>query len=194
MSMSKLWTLLNILLCKNYETFCWEQYNTRITQYAKLYLLSNFSLNIITDTYCQIFPGLQSGLHANPMSQMSQSMSANYMSSNNVGSGIPSMNSIMQQQSQNPLQVQQQQMQLQQQSAQMTPPQQQMQQQQQVQQQTVATTSATPPAPQPVPSKEINTVSLCRIGQETVQDIVSRTQEVFQNLKAIHVGFICVIV
>lgn len=47
------------------------------------------------------------------------------------------------------------------------------------------TTSATPPAPQPVPSKEINTVSLCRIGQETVQDIVSRTQEVFQNLKAI---------
>lgn len=59
------------------------------------------------------------------------------------------------------------------------------------QQQSVATnvtnntTSATPPAPQPVPSKEINTVSLCRIGQETVQDIVSRTQEVFQNLKAI---------
>ncbi|KAK9889873.1 hypothetical protein WA026_008675 [Henosepilachna vigintioctopunctata] len=34
-------------------------------------------------------------------------------------------------------------------------------------------------------SKEFNTASLCRIGQETVQDIVSRTQEVFQTLKAI---------
>ncbi|KAJ8949113.1 hypothetical protein NQ318_012861 [Aromia moschata] len=34
-------------------------------------------------------------------------------------------------------------------------------------------------------SKEFNTASLCRLGQETVQDIVSRTQEVFQTLKAI---------
>ncbi|XP_044272476.1 mediator of RNA polymerase II transcription subunit 30 [Tribolium madens] len=34
-------------------------------------------------------------------------------------------------------------------------------------------------------SKEFNTASLCRIGQETVQDIVSRTQEVFQTLKTI---------
>lgn len=36
-------------------------------------------------------------------------------------------------------------------------------------------------------SKEFNTASLCRIGQETVQDIVSRTQEVFQTLKTIQV-------
>lgn len=36
-------------------------------------------------------------------------------------------------------------------------------------------------------TKEFNTASLCRIGQETVQDIVSRTQEVFQTLKAIQV-------
>ncbi|KAF2901577.1 hypothetical protein ILUMI_04606 [Ignelater luminosus] len=44
----------------------------------------------------------------------------------------------------------------------------------------------TPPAPTHAQqSKEFNTASLCRIGQETVQDIVSRTQEVFQTLKAI---------
>lgn len=36
-------------------------------------------------------------------------------------------------------------------------------------------------------SKEFNTASLCRLGQETVQDIVSRTQEVFQTLKQIQV-------
>ncbi|KAG5894339.1 hypothetical protein JTB14_004383 [Gonioctena quinquepunctata] len=34
-------------------------------------------------------------------------------------------------------------------------------------------------------SKEFNTASLCRLGQETVQDIISRTQEVFQTLKQI---------
>ncbi|XP_066153932.1 mediator of RNA polymerase II transcription subunit 30 [Euwallacea fornicatus] len=47
----------------------------------------------------------------------------------------------------------------------------------------------TPPqnqtAQQQQQSKEFNTASLCRLGQETVQDIVSRTQEVFQTLKAI---------
>ncbi|XP_044765108.1 mediator of RNA polymerase II transcription subunit 30 [Coccinella septempunctata] len=45
---------------------------------------------------------------------------------------------------------------------------------------------ATPPVQvqQQQQSKEFNTASLCRIGQETVQDIVSRTQEVFQTLKA----------
>lgn len=42
----------------------------------------------------------------------------------------------------------------------------------------------TPPAQQQQ-SKELNTASLCRIGQETVQDIISRTQEVFQTLKSI---------
>lgn len=43
----------------------------------------------------------------------------------------------------------------------------------------------TPPAQQQTQQKEFNTASLCRIGQETVQDIVSRTQEVFQTLKTI---------
>ncbi|KAL4716551.1 hypothetical protein ACJJTC_010215 [Scirpophaga incertulas] len=43
-----------------------------------------------------------------------------------------------------------------------------------------------PPAPVPPPqNKEFNTASLCKFGQETVQDIVSRTQDVFQTLKAI---------
>ncbi|XP_063838099.1 mediator of RNA polymerase II transcription subunit 30 [Ostrinia nubilalis] len=43
-----------------------------------------------------------------------------------------------------------------------------------------------PPAPAPPPqNKEFNTASLCKFGQETVQDIVSRTQDVFQTLKAI---------
>lgn len=54
---------------------------------------------------------------------------------------------------------------------------------------TVATpTAPAPPAPaaaQPQQSKDFNTASLCKFGQETVQDIVSRTQDVFQTLKAI---------
>ncbi|CAH4028976.1 unnamed protein product [Pieris brassicae] len=42
-----------------------------------------------------------------------------------------------------------------------------------------------PPAPsQPPQSKDFNMASLCKFGQETVQDIVSRTQEMFQTLKA----------
>ncbi|XP_045492635.1 mediator of RNA polymerase II transcription subunit 30 [Colias croceus] len=48
------------------------------------------------------------------------------------------------------------------------------------------TAPAPPPAPNhPPQSKEFNTASLCKFGQETVQDIVSRTQDVFQTLKAI---------
>ncbi|XP_069776664.1 mediator of RNA polymerase II transcription subunit 30-like isoform X3 [Narcine bancroftii] len=53
---------------------------------------------------------------------------------------------------------------------------------------------ATPPVPGPgMPGaftgpqgqagREVNTASLCRIGQETVQDIVSRTMEIFQLLR-----------
>ncbi|XP_031769109.2 mediator of RNA polymerase II transcription subunit 30 [Galleria mellonella] len=46
--------------------------------------------------------------------------------------------------------------------------------------------SPAPPAAAPPPQhKEFNTASLCKFGQETVQDIVSRTQDVFQTLKAI---------
>lgn len=40
-------------------------------------------------------------------------------------------------------------------------------------------------APQPAKTTEFNTASLCKFGQETVMDIVSRTQEVFQILKTI---------
>lgn len=42
-----------------------------------------------------------------------------------------------------------------------------------------------PPMHQQNQQKEFNIVSLCRFGQETVQDIVTRFQEVFQALRAI---------
>ncbi|XP_053622241.1 mediator of RNA polymerase II transcription subunit 30 [Plodia interpunctella] len=48
-----------------------------------------------------------------------------------------------------------------------------------------APSPAAPPAAPPAQPKEFNTASLCKFGQETVQDIVSRTQDVFQTLKAI---------
>uniref|UniRef100_G3VQQ6 Mediator of RNA polymerase II transcription subunit 30 n=1 Tax=Sarcophilus harrisii TaxID=9305 RepID=G3VQQ6_SARHA len=37
--------------------------------------------------------------------------------------------------------------------------------------------------PQAQAAREVNTASLCRIGQETVQDIVYRTMEIFQLLR-----------
>lgn len=37
------------------------------------------------------------------------------------------------------------------------------------------------------PPREVNTASLCRIGQETVQDIVGKTNEIFQLLKNIQI-------
>ncbi|XP_008329402.1 mediator of RNA polymerase II transcription subunit 30 [Cynoglossus semilaevis] len=40
-----------------------------------------------------------------------------------------------------------------------------------------------PPPPQPPAARDVNTASLCRIGQETVQDIVFRTMEIFQLLR-----------
>lgn len=63
--------------------------------------------------------------------------------------------------------IHQQKQQVQQQQVQQQVQSQQVQQQQQIQQQ----------------QKEVNTASLCRIGQETVQELVSRTQEVLQILK-----------
>ncbi|KAJ7999946.1 hypothetical protein DPEC_G00199670 [Dallia pectoralis] len=36
---------------------------------------------------------------------------------------------------------------------------------------------------QPQAARDVNTASLCRIGQETVQDIVLRTMEIFQLLR-----------
>lgn len=43
-----------------------------------------------------------------------------------------------------------------------------------------------PPAAAP---KEFNTASLCKFGQENVQEIVSRTNEIFQALKTIQVSY-----
>lgn len=38
---------------------------------------------------------------------------------------------------------------------------------------------------QPQQQKEVNTASLCRLGQETVQDIVNKTTDLFQLLKQV---------
>lgn len=66
------------------------------------------------------------------------------------------------------------------------PPQQQQQQQQPLLQ------SAVPPGQQQMPPqgalREISPVFLCRIGQETVQDIVTRTMEIFQITRATQVS------
>jgi len=48
------------------------------------------------------------------------------------------------------------------------------------------TTGKTTPTPQATSqNKEVNTSTVCRIGQETVEEIVSRTQEVFSILKSL---------
>ena len=65
--------------------------------------------------------------------------------------------------------------------------QQQQPQQQQIQQQQQQMQPQQPPAPtQP---KEINTVMVCKIGLETVQEIVNRTHEIFNYLKALQPPF-----
>lgn len=84
---------------------------------------------------------------------------------------------VIQQQMQ---QMQQQQLQLQQQAV-MAQQNNQANSQASVPQTSVAPTQ--PPMQQQQQNKEFNTASLCRFGQETVQDIVSRTLEVFQTLK-----------
>lgn len=106
--------------------------------------------------------------------------------------GIPSAQQVLaQQQQQQSVAMQQQVQQMQQQQLQL----QQQQQAAMVQQTNAAgnqaTTPQTPvPPTQPPPqqqqqNKEFNTASLCRFGQETVQDIVSRTLEVFQTLRVL---------
>lgn len=40
-------------------------------------------------------------------------------------------------------------------------------------------------------ARDVNTASLCRIGQETVQDIVLRTMEIFQLLRNMQVSVSC---
>lgn len=114
----------------------------------------------------------------------------------NVGSNAMGMQNSQQVLAQQ--QQQQQTMVMQQQMQQMQQQQLQLQQQQQaamVQQNNQANNQATtpqtpvPPTQQPPPrqqqTKEFNTASLCRFGQETVQEIVSRTLELFQTLKVL---------
>ncbi|KAK2578886.1 hypothetical protein KPH14_009751 [Odynerus spinipes] len=117
-----------------------------------------------------------------------------------VGVGGVGSNTMGMQNAQQVLAQQQQQQQsvaMQQQMQQMQQQQLQLQQQQQAalvqqnnQSNNQATTPQTPvpptqPPPQQQQNKEFNTASLCRFGQETVQDIVSRTLEVFQTLKVL---------
>merc|ERR1719400_2679138 len=60
----------------------------------------------------------------------------------------------------------------------------------------VPTPQVSSPAPQPAAQQsksDVNASTVCRIGQETVEEIVSRTQEVFSILKTLHppVGAYC---
>ncbi|XP_062384790.1 mediator of RNA polymerase II transcription subunit 30-like [Sardina pilchardus] len=64
------------------------------------------------------------------------------------------------------------------------PSQQQQQQQQQPHMHPASGTGQQAPMPPQGALREISPVYLCRIGQETVQDIVSRTMEVFQLARA----------
>ncbi|XP_025161233.1 mediator of RNA polymerase II transcription subunit 30 isoform X2 [Harpegnathos saltator] len=113
----------------------------------------------------------------------------------NVGSntmGMPSSQQVLaqQQQQQQSIAMQQQMQQMQQQQLQLQQQQQAAMVQQNSQASNQATTPQTPvpptqPPPQPQQNKEFNTASLCRFGQETVQEIVSRTLELFQTLKLV---------
>ncbi|XP_029161980.1 mediator of RNA polymerase II transcription subunit 30 isoform X2 [Nylanderia fulva] len=111
----------------------------------------------------------------------------------NVGSnamGMPNSQQVLaqQQQQQQSIAMQQQMQQMQQQQLQLQQQQQAAMVQQNNQNSNQATTPQTPVPPtqppmQPQQTKEVNTASLCRCGQETVQEIVNRTQELFQFLK-----------
>ncbi|XP_015438473.1 PREDICTED: mediator of RNA polymerase II transcription subunit 30-like isoform X2 [Dufourea novaeangliae] len=106
--------------------------------------------------------------------------------------GMPNAQQVLaqQQQQQQSVAMQQQMQQMQQQQLQLQQQQQAAMVQQNNQTSNQATTPQTPvpptqPPPQQQQTKEFNTASLCRFGQETVQDIVSRTLEVFQTLKVL---------
>ncbi|KAH0952349.1 hypothetical protein HN011_006676 [Eciton burchellii] len=114
----------------------------------------------------------------------------------NVGSnamGMPNSQQVLaqQQQQQQSIAMQQQMQQIQQQQLQLQQQQQAAMVQQNNQANNQATTPQTPvPPTQPPPAqqpqnKEFNTASLCRFGQETVQEIASRTLELFQTLKVL---------
>ncbi|XP_059481598.1 mediator of RNA polymerase II transcription subunit 30-like isoform X2 [Neocloeon triangulifer] len=144
--------------------------------------------------------GQMPGQMPNQMQQMQQQMVMQPQMQPQIQ---PQMQQGMQMQQQQAMQQQMQQMQMNQQGMgavggvmppqQMAPqpPQQPMQpvQPPQQQQQGVTTPQQTPPQP-PTPAqqsqpKDLNTAMLCRLGQETVHDIVSRTQELFSVLKSI---------
>ncbi|KYN19608.1 PREDICTED: mediator of RNA polymerase II transcription subunit 30 isoform X1 [Trachymyrmex cornetzi] len=105
--------------------------------------------------------------------------------------GMPnSQQTLAQQQQQQSIAMQQQMQQMQQQQLQLQQQQQAAMVQQNNQTNNQATTPQTPiPPTQPPPrqqqTKEFNTASLCRFGQESVQEIVSRTLELFQTLKVL---------
>lgn len=105
--------------------------------------------------------------------------------------GMPSAQQVLaQQQQQQSVAMQQQVQQMQQQQLQLQQQQQAAMVQQSNQAGNQATTPQTPvpptqPPPQQQQNKEFNTASLCRFGQETVQDIVSRTLEIFQTLRVL---------
>ncbi|GAB1863504.1 Mediator of RNA polymerase II transcription subunit 30 [Camponotus japonicus] len=111
----------------------------------------------------------------------------------NVGSnamGMPNSQQVLaqQQQQQHSIAMQQQMQQMQQQQLQLQQQQQAAMVQQNNQTSNQATTPQTPVPPTQPPmqqqqTKEVNTASLCRCGQETVQEIVNRTSELFQFLK-----------
>ncbi|KAF7396460.1 mediator of RNA polymerase II transcription subunit 30-like isoform X1 [Vespula maculifrons] len=106
--------------------------------------------------------------------------------------GMPNAQQVLaqQQQQQQSVAMQQQMQQMQQQQLQLQQQQQAALVQQSNQTSNQATTPQTPvpptqPPPQQQQNKDFNTASLCRFGQETVQDIVSRTLDVFQTLKVL---------
>ncbi|XP_067206355.1 mediator of RNA polymerase II transcription subunit 30-like [Linepithema humile] len=114
----------------------------------------------------------------------------------NVGSntmGMPNSQQVLaqQQQQQQTIAMQQQMQQMQHQQLQLQQQQQAAMVQQNNQSNNQATTPQTPvPPTQPPPqqqqqNKEFNTASLCKLGQETVQEIVNRTLELFQTLKVL---------
>ncbi|XP_043496348.1 mediator of RNA polymerase II transcription subunit 30-like [Polistes fuscatus] len=105
--------------------------------------------------------------------------------------GMPNAQQVLaQQHQQQSVAMQQQMQQMQQQQLQLQQQQQAALVQQTNQISNQATTPQTPVAPTQLPpqqqqNKDLNTVSLCKFGQEIVQDIVSRTLDVFQTLKVL---------
>lgn len=106
--------------------------------------------------------------------------------------GMPSAQQVLaqQQQQQQSVAMQQQMQQMQQQQLQLQQQQQAALVQQNSQANNQATTPQTPVPPTQPPlqqqqNKEYNTASLCRFGQDTVQEIVTRTLELFQTLKVL---------